>query len=70
MTNDAILVPKEESKEPIPPPSTKSSLKKQKPVTSSVEKKLPAAEKEFPVDSWMMPPEQHGYIQGNEKDCL
>lgn len=67
MTNDAILVPKEENKEPIPSPPTKAVSKKSKP---GIEKKLPTDEKDFPVKSWVMPPEQHSYIQGNDKDCL
>ena len=34
-----------------------------------VDKRLPAP-KDVPVSKWIMPPEEHGYIQGNDKDCL
>ena len=34
------------------------------------EKKLPAPQKEVPVNKWIMPPEQHGYIQASDNDCL
>ena len=26
--------------------------------------------KEFPINKWNMPQEPHGYIRGNDNDCL
>jgi hypothetical protein len=43
------------NKETTPPPAEKRST---------------APPKDIPVKSWIMPPEQHGYIQANDKDCL
>ena len=70
MTNDVILVPKEETNDTPPPPVSKSPSKKEKLAKVPAEKKLPADPKEIPVNNWIMPPEQQGYIQGNDRDCL
>ncbi len=70
MTNEIILVPGEETKETPSPQHGKSSRTKERFPALSAEKKLPADKKEIPISHWIMPPEQQGYIQGNDKDCL
>ena len=70
MTNDVILVPKEETNGTPSPQVSKSSTKKEKFTKVPAEKKLPADQKEIPVSNWIMPPEQQSYIQGNDRDCL
>ena len=47
-----------------------SAAKEAQPTILPVEKKLPVLQNDVPVNKWIMPPEQHGYIQANEKDCL
>jgi len=38
--------------------------------------KIPAAKegssekKDFPINTWTMPPQQDGYLKSNHKDCL
>lgn len=70
MTNDVILVPKDEMNDQPPPPVSKSASKKEKLTKVAAEKKLAAEQQEIPVTNWIMPPEQQGYIQGNDRDCL
>ena len=70
MTNDVILVPKEETNGTPSSQVSKSSTKKEKFTKVPAEKKLPADQKEIPVSNWIMPPEQQSYIQGNDRDCL
>ena len=70
--NDVNLISQVEIDEMNNLQVAKSASKKETPVISlPVEKKLLAPPaKDFPVDKWMMPPEQHGYIHGNDNDCL
>ena len=72
--NDVNLVPPAETKESkkLQVSVSKDLLKKEAPVIAlPVEKKLPPpAPKEFPIDSWIMPPEQQEYIKGHDNDCL
>lgn len=72
MMSDINLIPPAEATETKKLQISKPSSKKETPVIQlPVEKKLPApAPKEFPIDSWIMPPEQQGYIKGNDNDCL
>jgi hypothetical protein len=70
MTNEVILVPKEETNGTPSPQPSKSPSKKEKLTKVPAEKKLPAEQQQIPVDNWIMPPEQQGYIQGNDRDCL
>jgi hypothetical protein len=71
MMNDTILIPPGESKEATQLQISKPSLNKEAVIiTFPVDKRLPAPLKEIPVSKWTMPPEQHGYIQGNDNDCL
>ena len=71
MMNEITFVPQAETKEKSQLQVSKSSLNKEALIISlPVEKRLPAPLKEFPVKNWTMPPEQHGYIQGNDNDCL
>jgi hypothetical protein len=71
MMNEVTLVPQAETKETNPLQVSKPSLNKEALIISlPVEKRLLAPLKEFPVNNWTMPPEQHGYIQGNDNDCL
>jgi hypothetical protein len=67
MTNEIILVPQEEIKGTLPPQVNNPSPKNE---ADHPEKKSVDQKKEIPVHNWIMPPEQHGYIQANEKDCL
>ncbi len=69
--NEITLVPQVETEEVNPlllssPFSTKEALI----ITLQVEKRLPAPLIDIPLNKWMMPPEQHGYIQGHDNDCL
>ena len=70
--NDINLIPTADTSEATKLQVSKPSLKKETPVISlPVEKILPApAPKEFPISTWKMPPEQHGYIKANDNDCL
>jgi hypothetical protein len=72
MMNDVNLVRSPETTDTKKPQIGKASPKKETPVIPlPVQKKLPApAPKEFPIDSWIMPPEQQGYIKGHDHDCL
>ena len=72
MMNDVNLVPSAETTETKKLQIGKVSPKKEAPVIPlPVEKKLPVrAPNEFPIDSWIMPPEQQGYIKGHDNDCL
>ena len=72
MMNDVNLFPFSETTESQKLQVSKASPKKETPVIPlPVEKKLLLpAPKEFPIDTWIMPPEQHGYIKGNDNDCL
>ena len=71
MMNDIILVPPTEPKEISPLQVSKPLQNKEAIVIAlSPDKRLPAPHKEIPVGKWIMPPEQHGYIQGNDNDCL
>jgi hypothetical protein len=71
MINDVTLVTQDETKERNQLQVSKPSLNKEALIiTLPVEKRLPAPQKEFPVTKWTMPPEQHGYIQGHDNDCL
>ena len=69
--NEIILVPPGESKETTQLQVSKPSLNKEAVIiTFPADKRLPAPLIEIPVSKWIMPPEQHGYIQGNDNDCL
>ena len=69
--NDIIFIPPTETKEVAQLQVSKPSTNKEAVIISlPVDKRLPAPLKEIPVSKWIMPPEQHGYIQGNDKDCL
>jgi hypothetical protein len=70
MTNEIILVPQADSDGTILPPANDSSTKKETHSNDLTEKKSTPPLNEVPVSHWIMPPEQHGYIQANEKDCL
>ena len=71
MTNEITLTPQEEKQETVPSQAPKLiASNKELPATDVTEKKLPDPKKEIPVSHWIMPPEQHGYIQAYEKDCL
>ena len=67
--NDVILVPTNETNESAPLQLSKTSEVKEA-VLTPVEKKLPEQSKNVPTGKWLMPPEQHGYIQANDRDCL
>jgi hypothetical protein len=47
-----------------------SSNKEAAVIPLSVQKKLPAPSKEFPISNWTMPQEPQGYLRGHENDCL
>ena len=69
--NDIILVPPIETKDSKQLQVSKPSKSKEAVVIPlPVEKRLPAPLHDLPVSQWIMPPEQHGYIQGNDNDCL
>ncbi len=69
--NDAILIPATEPKESKQLQVSKTSQSKEAVIIPlPVEKRLPAPQADLPVSKWVMPPEQHGYIQGNDRDCL
>ena len=69
--NDIILVTPTELKETTPLQVRKPSQNKEALVIPlPVEKRLPAPQHDLPVSKWIMPPEQHGYIQPNDNDCL
>ena len=70
MTNETILVPPDDTNGTLPPPVNDLPTKKEIPSSDLTGKKSIDRLTEIPVDHWIMPPEQHGYIQGNEKDCL
>ena len=71
MMNDIILIPPTEPKEVKQLQVSKPSQAKEALIIPlPVDKRLPDPQKDVPVSKWIMPPEQHGYIQGNEKDCL
>jgi hypothetical protein len=67
MMNESTLVPQVGLKDTSPPQASVSPKKKEKTVSPRPQKPL---QKDLPVDKWIMPPEQHGYIQGNDRDCL
>ena len=69
--NDTNILSKEKLTEVQKLQTSQTSTNKEaQPIIVPVEKKLPAPKKEVPINKWIMPPEQHGYIQANEKDCL
>lgn len=69
--NDIILVPPVDAKEITQLQVSKPSQNKEAVIINlPVDKRLPAPQKDIPVSKWIMPPEQHGYIQANDKDCL
>ncbi len=69
--NDIILVPPVDTKEITQLQVSKPSQNKEAVIINlPVDKRLPAPQKDIPVSKWIMPPEQHGYIQANDKDCL
>jgi hypothetical protein len=70
MTNETILVPPDDTNGTLPPPVNDSLAKKETHSNDLTEKKSAPPLNEVPVSHWIMPPEQHGYIQANEKDCL
>jgi hypothetical protein len=71
MMNDIILVPASETKDSTTLQVSKPSQNKEAVVIPlPVDKRLPEPLKDIPVNKWIMPPEQHGYIQANDKDCL
>ncbi len=69
--NDIILIP-------LPEPKESSQLQVSKPTQNKeaviiilpLDQRLPVPHKDIPVGKWIMPPEQHGYIQPNDRDCL
>lgn len=65
--NETTLVPQVGLKDTTPPQVAVPSKKKEKTESSKPQKPL---QKDVPVDKWIMPPEQQGYIQGNDRDCL
>jgi len=65
--NESILVPQVGLKDTLPPQASLSSKKKEKTFSPNAQQPL---KKDVPVDKWIMPPEQQGYIQGNDRDCL
>lgn len=69
--NDTNILSKEKLSEVKKLQTSQASTNKEsQPIILPVEKRLPVPQKEVPVDKWIMPPEQHGYIQANDKDCL
>lgn len=70
--NEGNTVPAQQPQEAVKLQVKKSAPRKETPVIPlPVEKKLPVPpKKEFPVDSWIMPPEPSEYIQGRDNDCL
>ena len=71
MMNEIILTPPPTGKEDtthlrvrIPSQNKEAVI-----IAPPVDKRL-SAPKDVPVSKWIMPPEEHGYIQGNDKDCL
>ena len=68
--NEIILIPTTGTEETTPLQISKPSQNKEAVIIPlPVDRRLPAP-KEIPVSKWIMPPAEHGYIQGNEKDCL
>jgi hypothetical protein len=67
MMNESALVPQVGLNDTLPPQAPVSPKKKEKTPFSKPQKPL---QKDVPVDKWIMPPEQQGYIQGNDRDCL
>jgi hypothetical protein len=71
MMNETNILSEEKIIEPAKLPVSQTSTAKEVSAPApTVAKKLPAPAKETPVNKWIMPPEQHGYIQANDKDCL
>lgn len=71
MTNEVVFIPQNELPEVNKLEISYPSSGKETPVIPlPVEKRLPPAEKEFPISKWTMPPEPQGYIKGNDNDCL
>jgi len=69
--NDTNILSKEKLTEVQKLQTSQTSTNKEaQPIIIPAEKKSPVPQKEIPVNNWIMPPEQHGYIQANEKDCL
>ena len=67
--NDIILVPNTEMDGVVP--QVKSQATNEAPIAPlPAQKKLPESCHDIPVNRWIMPPDQHGYIQGNDRDCL
>jgi hypothetical protein len=71
MINEIDLVPQSETIQKKPLQIASSSQNKEALIiTLPVEKRLTVPQKEFPVSKWTMPAEPHGYIKGNDNDCL
>lgn len=69
--NETNILSEEKIIEPAKLQTSQTSTVKEAAITIlPAEKRLPAPQKEIPVNKWIMPPEQHGYIQASDKDCL
>lgn len=69
--NDTNILSKEKLSEVQKLQTSQTSANKESsPTIPPAEKKLPVPAKEIPVNKWIMPPEQHGYIQPSDKDCF
>ena len=68
--NDIILVPVELSAGPDQIQPAEVAFQKNNSNRELPEKKTVETVPEIPIRQWIMPPEQQGYIQANDRDCL